>query len=193
MVKFFESDSTGREIWSADGIFTEADVHHQYAIALRTPEYTGKNRNQDVTVSIILVRRNDQKTSKPINFTYKSSHMRKRARPEDFETSDNIPVTIAENVASTSTGLVVNPSLDMTWTDSDVASVLENWLENLPSDNVNEIMNMDAVTNDREKSGRVPYLTKISAELKVINGKNMKKTLKKIEQIFIDSHNSGEK
>jgi len=34
-IKFYELDSDFREVWSAYGDFSEADVHHQYAIIFR--------------------------------------------------------------------------------------------------------------------------------------------------------------
>ena len=42
-VRFFETDENEEIIWEDWGNFTEADVHHQYAIALRTPPYYNKD------------------------------------------------------------------------------------------------------------------------------------------------------
>lgn len=38
-VRFCETDEPEHDLWEGWGHFTEADVHHQYGIALRTPKY----------------------------------------------------------------------------------------------------------------------------------------------------------
>lgn len=38
-VRFYEMNENDELVWEDLGKFTEADVHHQYAIALKTPPY----------------------------------------------------------------------------------------------------------------------------------------------------------
>lgn len=47
-VRFFEVDEDDRVVWENFGRFTEADVHHQYAIALKTPPYRRTNIDENV-------------------------------------------------------------------------------------------------------------------------------------------------
>lgn len=49
-VRFFELDRDEQTIWEDWGKFTEADVHHQYAIALKTPPYRKTNIEESVSV-----------------------------------------------------------------------------------------------------------------------------------------------
>ncbi|KAK8737493.1 hypothetical protein OTU49_004522, partial [Cherax quadricarinatus] len=69
-IKFFELDQNDREIWTAYGEFTDADVHHQYAIVFRTPSYRYTNLNTSVRVKVQLERPTDRDTSEPLDFTY---------------------------------------------------------------------------------------------------------------------------
>lgn len=81
-VRFFQEEN-GETIWEDWGIFSETDVHHQYAIALRTPPYKDKDIEQVVDVQIQLVRESDQDKSEPKSFKYKPRHAvssRKRRR-----------------------------------------------------------------------------------------------------------------
>ena len=38
-IRFFEESANGALIWEAFGDFSPADVHKQYAISFRTPQY----------------------------------------------------------------------------------------------------------------------------------------------------------
>lgn len=49
-VRFFEQDDD-QVIWEDWGKFTEADVHHQYAIALKTPPYRKTNIEESVCLN----------------------------------------------------------------------------------------------------------------------------------------------
>lgn len=49
-MRFFELDENDEVVWEDFGKFSEGDVHHQYAIALRTPEY--KNIDIEAKVNI---------------------------------------------------------------------------------------------------------------------------------------------
>lgn len=42
-------DINGKLIWEDEGKFTEADVHHQYAIALKTPAYRKPSIEESVS------------------------------------------------------------------------------------------------------------------------------------------------
>lgn len=50
-VRFFDDDDS----WEDWGRFTEADVHHQYAIALKTPPYKKTNIDESVSSSIVSI------------------------------------------------------------------------------------------------------------------------------------------
>lgn len=51
-VRFFELNEDDEVIWEDFGKFSEADVHHQYAIALKTPPYKDLNINEYVSDSL---------------------------------------------------------------------------------------------------------------------------------------------
>ncbi|CAL7951942.1 unnamed protein product [Xylocopa violacea] len=70
-IKFFELNDDDSEIWSAYGSFSELDVHHQYAIAFRTPPYKDFDITSPKEVFIQLERPSDGDCSEPIKFTYK--------------------------------------------------------------------------------------------------------------------------
>lgn len=55
-MRFFELDENDEVVWEDFGKFSEGDVHHQYAIALRTPEY--KNIDIEAKVNIAELRLN---------------------------------------------------------------------------------------------------------------------------------------
>lgn len=48
-VRFYEQDERDQVIWEDYGKFTEADVHHQYAIALKTPPYRKHSIEESVS------------------------------------------------------------------------------------------------------------------------------------------------
>lgn len=79
-IKFFEMDNDGNEVWSAYGVFSEGDVHHQYAIIFRTPPYRTTNLRSSVRVKVQLERPNDKDISEPRDFTY-YPESRKRQSP----------------------------------------------------------------------------------------------------------------
>ncbi|XP_065579089.1 transcription factor p65-like [Artemia franciscana] len=81
-VRFFEVDPvTKEEIWQAFAEFSEADVHHQYAISFRTPPYRDSTIEHDVNVFMELFRPSDGTRSKSRPFTYKPcDRPRKRAK-----------------------------------------------------------------------------------------------------------------
>lgn len=96
-VKFYELDDFDKEVWSAWGVFTEVDVHHQYAIALRTPPYKDRDITEAVDVYIQLYRPSDQDQSEPMSFKYKPRNYlvsRKRARMSSSLSSGELPATI---------------------------------------------------------------------------------------------------
>lgn len=53
-VRFFELNDDKEVIWEDFGKFSEADVHHQYAIALKTPPYKDINITEYVNYFIFL-------------------------------------------------------------------------------------------------------------------------------------------
>ncbi|GFT03926.1 nuclear factor NF-kappa-B p105 subunit [Nephila pilipes] len=92
-VRFCERDDKGNILWQAFGKFSSADVHHQVAIAFRTPEY--KSFNTEAVVFVELFRPSDGKWSesdKPITFKYMPNEelyesSRKRKRVDSLDPS----------------------------------------------------------------------------------------------------------
>lgn len=82
-IKFFELNDDDIEVWTDYGRFSELDVHHQYAMAFRTPPYKDLHITSPKEVFIQLERPSDSDCSEPIKFTYKPSDRmigRKRTR-----------------------------------------------------------------------------------------------------------------
>ncbi|CAH0407357.1 unnamed protein product [Chilo suppressalis] len=73
MVRFYELNDNGDEVWSAPGHFLQSDVHHQYAIVFRTPQYQDPNTPVQKKVFIELVRPTDGRVSEPKEFYYKAA------------------------------------------------------------------------------------------------------------------------
>uniref|UniRef100_A0A2M4BAT5 Putative ipt domain of the transcription factor nfkappab n=1 Tax=Anopheles marajoara TaxID=58244 RepID=A0A2M4BAT5_9DIPT len=70
-IRFYEVDECDREVWQENAIFSEADVHHQYAIAFKTPPYHNRDIAAPVDVYMQLYRPRDGCQSEPIPFRYK--------------------------------------------------------------------------------------------------------------------------
>merc|ERR1712038_1227275 len=82
-VKFFQLDDNEERIWEEFAEFTEGDVHHQYAIAFKTPAYKDQSVSDDVDVFFELYRPSDHAFSEPKAFRYKPREevrLGKRAR-----------------------------------------------------------------------------------------------------------------
>jgi len=82
-VRFFQLDENDERNWEADAHFTEGDVHHQYAIAFKTPPYENQTVTEDVNVFFELYRPSDNAYSEPKHFRYKPREeirLGKRAR-----------------------------------------------------------------------------------------------------------------
>ncbi|KAK9881169.1 hypothetical protein WA026_014518 [Henosepilachna vigintioctopunctata] len=106
-VRFYELDDDDHVTWEDYGRFNDLDVHHQYAIVLKTPPYKNKEISSQVKVFVELVRPSDNARSEPKEFTYipvqnQGRPGAKRSRPNeyssDFDTlsigSENLPATI---------------------------------------------------------------------------------------------------
>lgn len=105
-IRFYELDDFDQEVWTDEGVFSEADVHHQYAIAFRTPPYMNKDIEEPVEVYMQLFRPRDKCQSESVTFKYKprpgaTSSSRKRPRPSPV--SSDIP-TVVPNDAVPSPG-----------------------------------------------------------------------------------------
>jgi len=73
-VRFFELDKDEERIWEDFGEFQEGDVHHQYAIAFKTPAYRDQSVTHDVNnIYFELYRPSDGAFSEPKAFRYKPS------------------------------------------------------------------------------------------------------------------------
>ncbi|XP_028177014.1 nuclear factor NF-kappa-B p105 subunit-like isoform X1 [Ostrinia furnacalis] len=95
MIRFFELNEDGKEIWSGNGTFSENDVHHQYAIVFRTPPYKDLRITKRVQVFVELVRPSDGKKSEPIEFYYTPEVVpfsKKRKLDDFFEKQKSVPI-----------------------------------------------------------------------------------------------------
>lgn len=70
MVRFLEQDLEGNPVWEAYGNFGPFDVHRQFAIVFKTPEYRDVNIQTPVNVLVMLQRKSDGESSEPKSFTY---------------------------------------------------------------------------------------------------------------------------
>ncbi|KAJ8248469.1 hypothetical protein GJAV_G00242350 [Gymnothorax javanicus] len=83
-IRFFEDDEGG---WEAYGDFSPTDVHKQYAIVFKTPQYHSTEIERPVKVFLQLKRRKGGDCSEPKQFTYvpqiqdKEEVQRKRQKP----------------------------------------------------------------------------------------------------------------
>lgn len=101
-IRFYELDEFDQEIWQDWGTFSEADVHHQYAIAFKTPPYRNKDITEPAEVLMQLFRPRDKCQSEPVPFKYKprpgmlasASSSRKRQRVHSGNISSEIPTTV---------------------------------------------------------------------------------------------------
>jgi hypothetical protein len=208
-VKFVEHNEVGQEVWCGWGKFTESDVHHQYAIALRTPQYTGST-DRDVLVGMHLYRPGDHATSEPIMFTYRSSKYSsgKRARIDDLqaENFDHIPSTVnIEPLASITSNswmdnvvddiMVDNPSIPSSdYQQFCAPEVVKEWLDRMSNDATGQ-PGTDAVASEESSDRKTvqPFLEQISHVLKNLKLNNIKKTRKKIKEIFEEANSNDAK
>uniref|UniRef100_A0A182T7V4 Rel homology dimerisation domain-containing protein n=1 Tax=Anopheles maculatus TaxID=74869 RepID=A0A182T7V4_9DIPT len=104
-IRFYELDEYDQEVWQEMAIFSEADVHHQYAIAFKTPPYRNKDITEPVEVHMQLFRPRDRCQSEPVLFKYKprpgmmvpgssGCGSRKRLRISSGNISSEIPTVI---------------------------------------------------------------------------------------------------
>jgi len=81
-VRFFELNEDEEKVWEEMADFQEQDVHHQYAIAFKTPRYRDVDITADRGVYFELYRPSDGAVSEPKAFRYKqSSRVRLGKRP----------------------------------------------------------------------------------------------------------------
>ncbi len=70
-VRFFEVDDENCDVlWEDWADFSELDVHHQYAIAFKTPPYKNVDIKSAVNVQLQLYRPSNGTFSEPRGFTY---------------------------------------------------------------------------------------------------------------------------
>lgn len=95
-IRFYELDEYDQEVWQDYGVFSEADVHHQYAIAFKTPAYHNKDITEPVEVLMQLYRPKDKCQSEPVPFKYKPrlNISRKRPRVCSGQISSEIPTVV---------------------------------------------------------------------------------------------------
>lgn len=120
-IRFYELDEFDQEIWQDWGTFSEADVHHQYAIAFKTPPYRNKDITEPAEVLMQLFRPRDKCQSEPVPFKYKprpgmlasASSSRKRQRVHSGNISSEIPTTVPNDgglAAMTAVAATAGPS-----------------------------------------------------------------------------------
>uniref|UniRef100_A0A8D8CWH8 Nuclear factor NF-kappa-B p110 subunit n=1 Tax=Culex pipiens TaxID=7175 RepID=A0A8D8CWH8_CULPI len=118
-IRFYELDEYDQEIWQDWGTFSEADVHHQYAIAFKTPPYRNKDITEPAEVLMQLFRPRDKCQSEPVPFKYKprpgmlasASSSRKRQRVHSGNISSEIPTTVPNDGGlATMTAATAGPS-----------------------------------------------------------------------------------
>ncbi|XP_058466428.1 nuclear factor NF-kappa-B p110 subunit [Malaya genurostris] len=106
-IRFYELDEFDQEIWQGWGSFSEADVHHQYAIAFKTPAYHNKDITEPVEVFMQLFRPRDKCQSEPVPFKFKprsgmmalANQSRKRQRVHSGNVSSEIPTVVPNEIA----------------------------------------------------------------------------------------------
>ncbi|KAI5637453.1 hypothetical protein NE865_09884 [Phthorimaea operculella] len=93
VIRFYEVNEEGDEVWSANGNFLQSDVHHQYAIVFRTPPYRDPQITRDVTVYMELMRPSDGRTSERKEFVYKAEqvfkHNKRRRVNSNYSSTDS--------------------------------------------------------------------------------------------------------
>ncbi|XP_048479007.1 nuclear factor NF-kappa-B p105 subunit [Plutella xylostella] len=70
----------GEVCWTGKARFLMSDVHHQYAIVIRTPAYKNPEITSDVKVYVELFRPSDGRSSERIEFTYKAEEVYKQSK-----------------------------------------------------------------------------------------------------------------
>jgi len=133
-VRFFELDQDEERVWEELAEFQEGDVHHQYAIAFKTPKYRDTSVTADVGVFFELYRPSDGAVSDPKAFRYKpldNTRMRKRAKVSPTQAMRSLPLPVEAD-----TNVVVIDAMDVTSPEEPPASlnnpsILNNLIENL--------------------------------------------------------------
>lgn len=69
-IRFYRTNANDSVEWEGWGEFKLKDIHHQYAIAFRTPPYVTKDIDNPVKVFLQLMRPSDGHRSTPIAFHY---------------------------------------------------------------------------------------------------------------------------
>ncbi|XP_058836627.1 nuclear factor NF-kappa-B p110 subunit isoform X2 [Topomyia yanbarensis] len=106
-IRFYETDEYDQEVWQGWGSFSEADVHHQYAIAFKTPAYHNKDITEPVEVFMQLFRPRDKCQSEGVPFKFKprpgmmalTNQSRKRPRVHSGNISNEIPTVVPNEVS----------------------------------------------------------------------------------------------
>jgi len=100
-IKFFEEDESGAVVWSSYGVFSEGDVHHQYAIVFKTPPYRHMHLRSPVKVRVQLERANDNDTtdtSEPRDFTFYPKCRKRHSPHSDFSDAEEEECALAVSV-----------------------------------------------------------------------------------------------
>ncbi|KAL3277723.1 hypothetical protein HHI36_013066 [Cryptolaemus montrouzieri] len=106
-VRFYELDDDDNLLWEDYGKFNDLDVHHQYAIVLKTPPYKNRDITSQANVYMELVRPSDNARSDTKTFTYIPMQSQgrpgsKRSRPNDFDSKDyDTPLSIGSDILPT--------------------------------------------------------------------------------------------
>ncbi|CAD7092510.1 unnamed protein product [Hermetia illucens] len=213
-VRFFEIDDNNEEVWEGWGVFSEADVHHQHAIVLKTPPYKDKYLDQDKQVFIQLVRPSDNDRSEPLSFKYKATS-RKRARlssstynssPKTMVANFNHPQTISTEY---NTQGILDEFLNQVRTDYDSGELaafndeilMDDFLDidgtaSKPVLSVKPVQQRPSVISSRasvraqRKLAPSPYICQIFKICREFGEKNVELAKQKILDIFDEANNN---
>ncbi|XP_066251722.1 nuclear factor NF-kappa-B p110 subunit isoform X1 [Euwallacea similis] len=128
-IRFFELDDDEQEVWEGWGRFSELDVHHQYAIVLKTPPYDRDPCiSHPVQVFMELVRPSDNARSEWKEFRFVPNN--------EFKPGSKRPRSSYESSSSYNSGSVCSSELPATIPNSVAAMhVHQHSASSLPSAN----------------------------------------------------------
>jgi len=187
-VRFFELDKDEERVWEDFGEFQEGDVHHQYAIAFKTPPYRDQTVAYDVGVFFELYRPSDGAFSEPKAFRYKPSEdvrLRKRARMSHFATR-SLPLPVDNGTLDPYQKVEQIEMQDEKQTPIDLTNIIDTLLKDEEyMANLNEPSPYDHIQNIN--SDIVPDLLVFSRPLLDLGMKEMNMSMGQLGTIASDS------
>ncbi|XP_073942826.1 nuclear factor NF-kappa-B p110 subunit-like isoform X1 [Choristoneura fumiferana] len=86
-VRFVERNEMGDEVWMAKAHFLQTDVHHQYAIVVRSPAYKDQYITVNRKVHVELFRPSDSRRSDPKEFVYRADPLSRQTKKRKTDSS----------------------------------------------------------------------------------------------------------